>query len=339
MNNMHLTVLKDRDHYTNHFLIKENYQSEIDSDNDDNCFDPPQDNSCKATKPIFFVFLRQLSVHHTVCCILIAVSLIVMLFSLGHTQVREDRRVFLSHRCYSDSRPENDLQGCNKALESFAGIEVDVRWNLNTSAWNDDSFWLHHDDAELSTSRLVDLLQIVHNKYIHKYLYLDCKFNNIDKNVSDLVFRHFLRILDSYNLSSSLVIVDWNTKTDRSIRYRSVIHGAKSADVFVETMWVYWFKYFITYPSKFTILFFQGGNEFLLWIPCFTSSMFDSGVDIILWRKLPHPDNGCEGLYPSLIAWKCLLYTLAICFVIQSIYFFLFLFRKFRIYIDNWWYQ
>ena len=331
--NMDFTILKNRDISTFKLLGKESYQSEFDYDNHDDYFDPPQDGSCMATKPNCFVFWGQLSVYHAVSCILIATSLVVMLFSLSHTQVKEDQRVFLSHRCYSDSRPENDLHGCKTALESFAGIEVDVRWNLNTSSWNNESFWLHHDDAELSTSKLVDLLQLLRNEYSHKYVYLDCKFKKLDKNVSDLVFGHFLRILDEYRLSSSRVIVDWNTKTDLSIRYRSVVHGANNADVFVETMWDYWFKHFFIYPSKFTILFFQGGNEFLLWIPCFTSSIFDSGVDIILWRKLPHPNKGCNGLYPSLFAWKWLMYTLAICFVIESIYFLILFFGKLSSYI------
>ena len=81
-----------------------------------------------------------------------------------------------------------------------------MRWN-GVEAWNNESFWLHHDDAALSTTRLVDLLLVIKRSYSDKKVFLDCKFGGVRLELRDRVARHLLATVETFNLTQSNVVI------------------------------------------------------------------------------------------------------------------------------------
>lgn len=240
------------------------------------------------------------------CCqvfaALVLLATVVLFSSLWHIQA--DSGQFWSHRCHREGELENDLDGCKAALQVFDGIEVDVRWN-GVEVWNNESFWLHHDDAAMSSTRLVDLLEVVEGRYQEKNVYLDCKFRDVSSFAS--VAGYLLTTVRRYKLLERNVFIQWNRDVEVSSPYWTVSNGG--TNVRVETFWDHWFKYWWGYPVEYTIVFTQHAFETMLWlVPCLPQSMFDGGVEVILWKSWDKYE--CAGAYPSLFAWKWLFYTL-----------------------------
>lgn len=249
------------------------------------------------------------------CCsvfgVLMLIAMMVLILSLWHIQA--DSGQFWSHRCHREGEVENDLEGCKAALKEFDGIEVDVRWN-GVEVWNNESFWLHHDDASLSSTRLVDLLEVVEERYKEKKLYLDCKFRDVLR--FDTVAGYLLTTVERYKLLDENVFIQWNRNVQVSSPYWTVSKGGTS--VLVETFWDHWFKYWWVYPVEYTIVFTQNAFETMLWLlPCLPQSMFDDGVEVILWKSWEKYE--CGGGYPSLFAWKWLFYTLLLGVVMECV--------------------
>ena len=252
-----------------------------------------------------------------ICCALfacaLAISVLNLCVSLRHTQSRSGE--YWSHRCHDANGVENDLESCKSALQRFEGIEVDVRWN-GVEAWNNESFWLHHDDAALSTTRLVDLLLVMKRSYSDKKVFLDCKFGGVRLELRDIVARHLLATVESFNLTHSNVVIAWNVDVGVDSPFLTV----SEQGVLVETFWIYWFKYWTEYPTEYTIVFTQQAFEIMLWmIPCLAQCIFDEGVDVILWKSWGIEE--CEGLYPTLFAWRLVFCALVLGVLLQTVVF------------------
>lgn len=260
----------------------------------------------------------------------IFIAVMVIFLSLWHNQSASGQ--FWSHRCYSKKMVENDLEGCKDALKFFEGIEVDVCWN-GIEVWNNESFWLHHDDAALSTTKLVDLLEVMKNAYNKKYLYLDCKFKDIDAEKLSMVTDHFISTVDSFNLQPSNVVIEWNTKI-RHGPYRT-ISVQDDAHMWIATTWSYLVAYVLSFKQTDTVVFTKSATalyslswadniwyhlfNFWLWFaPCLPYAYFDAGADVFLWDDLSPPKT-CDGIYTSLFAWKWLFYTIILGLFMQCI--------------------
>lgn len=263
------------------------------------------------------------------CCVIfawfLALATLILIISLWHRQT--PHREFWSHRCRSDNGNENELTACRAALHNFDGIEVDVRWNGNLSTWDNHSFWLHHDDASMSSTTLTQLLSMVSTEFAHKKVYLDCKFRDLQPNTMSLVRQHLLHVIALFALKSENLVIEWNIPEPESPY--STISINHDADIWVATPRHYFLTYAFFHKPTRTILYFASFQTWIgnmgdqlesIWLttPCLRDAFFDAGVQTWLWDD-SHPPEKCHRLYPSLLAWVCLLYVVILGMLMQCV--------------------